>query len=468
MAEDGGGDFLWGVASAAYQVEGAPRADGKGPSKWDVYTNDDRVTEAVIGKLQTGNTAINQYDPRQYRSDVAVMRKLGVNAYRFSIAWTRILPDGTGAVNHRGLDYYRRLVDELLAAGIEPMATLYHWDFPQVLQLKGGWANADSPAWFADYAAAAFAALGDRVPKFVTLNEPFIDLFLMDATVENIRSGAAEPYRHSSAQYGRQAQAMHHMLLGHGRAVEAYRASGRAGMVGIALSLMPTRPADPGKADDVAAAALADAVINRWPLDAVLAGTYPDEAIAAFRAHNPDLQIADPDLAVLKANRVDFVGVNFYAPVYVPHDPEAALGFRWLGTNPDPAPAAFNGPVRPEALTELLLRIHRDYGAPPIIITENGAGFGPEDEVADADIVRDPLRTGYVRRHIAAALEARAAGADLRGYMLWSIFDNFEWLHGFERRFGLVHVDFESQARTPKESWYAYRDHIAAWRKAAP
>ena len=459
------GNFLWGAASAAYQVEGSPAADGRGLSKWDVYTHQYRITEGVVGVQHTGDVAINVYDRRQYLADIALMRDLGINAYRFSIAWPRILPHGTGAVNQAGLDWYGRFVDDLLDNGITPLATLYHWDYPWALHEKGGWHVPASIGWFRDYAAIVFGALGDRVRHFVTLNEPFIDTFMMDIAATRVRDGLGAPLRPTSAEYGRQAVALHHQYVAHAAAVAAYRQAGGKGMIGIALPLMPAHPLDPKRPEDVAAARLADGLINRWALDAVLRGSVPDDVTAALRRANPAFGAADADLALLKANPPDFVGVNFYAPIFVGADEAHALGLRWNDTNPDDV-KMFNGPVRPEAFYALLMRIRDDYRNPPVIITENGAGFGDFDEVVDGGTVHDPLRTDYIRRHIAAMLRARGDGADIRGYMAWSLFDNFEWIQGYTRRFGMVHVDFDSQKRTPKESFHAYRGIIA--RETAP
>lgn len=454
-------EFLWGAASASYQVEGSPTADGRGRSKWDVYTHDYRVTEAVVGANQTGDVAINAYDRTQYLDDIALMRDLGLNAYRFSVAWPRVLPDGTGRVNRAGLDWYRRFVDDLLAAAITPVATLYHWDHPWALHAKGGWHDPQSVGWFADYAAVVFGALADRVPVFVTLNEPFIDTFMMDLAALRIRDRSGPPLCPTSAEYGRAAVALQNQYIAHAAAVEAYRACGAKGMIGIALPLMPTHPLDPKRGADIAAARLADGLINRWAIEAVLRGAFPDDAMAALSRANPAFAVDAAGLARLKANPPDFVGVNFYAPCFVGGDDAYALGLRWHDTNPDRV-KMFNGPVRPESLYALLMRIRDDYGNPPVIVTENGAGFGEVDEAIDGDIVRDPLRTDYLRRHIAAMLQARQDGADIRGYLEWSLFDNFEWLQGYTRRFGMVHVDFETQKRTPKESFLAYKGIIAA------
>ena len=299
------------------------------------------------------------------------------------------------------------------------------------------------------------------------MNEPYIDLFMMDLIAEKARDGVADPMRHSSADFGRQAPAMHHLLLAHARAVEAFRATGRPGRIGIALPLYPTIPLDPDSASDVAAARLLDGLLNRWPIEAVLRGAYPTDLVAALRQHNAAFVQSDADMAILARNPVDFVGINFYSPAIVTADEAYPLGLRWGNddTNPD-AVKAFNGPVRPGEFYRLLLRFRDEYGNVPTMVTENGAGYGDFDEVMDGDIVRDPLRTGYILRHIEATLKARAEGADVGGYLCWSLFDNFEWIQGYERRFGMVHVDFGTQKRTPKQSFRAYSDAIARHRSA--
>lgn len=452
------GKFLWGAASAAYQVEGGWDADGKGLSKWDVYTNRDHVTEPTTGKQETGNVAINQYSRDQYLKDIALMRDLGLNAYRFSISWPRVLPEGIGPVNQAGLAYYSRLVDDLLANGIKPVVTLYHWDLPWALHEKGGFHNRAVIDWFRAYAGVVFSALGGRVDTFITMNEPFFDLFFMDVIADNVRNKRA-PMEFTAAQWGRQVPALHHLYLASVAAIGEFRTVGRPGMIGIALPLSPTIPFVASNPDDIAAARTWDAFFNRWPLDAALAGKYSDDVVAALRKLAPDFAVSDADLAALQANRVDFVGVNFYSPAYCRRNDERPLGVEW-GMNPDPVPA-FNGPVRPDELYNLLMHIHAEYGGPPIFITENGAGFGPGDEVMADGAVKDPLRSDYIRRHIDAVLRARRDGADVRGYMEWCLFDNFEWFRGYDTRFGMVHVDFAAQKRTPKQSFHVYREIIA-------
>lgn len=453
--------FLWGAASAAYQVEGAWQADGKGLSNWDLYTNVYRATETVTGKHETGNVAINAYDRAQYLQDIALMRELGITGYRFSLSWARILPDGVGRINEAGIAHYQQFVVDLLEAGIEPIVTLYHWDLPRALDDRGGWLNRESVGWFRNYASVVREALGAKVSKFITFNEPFIDLFLIEPMIENIKSGVGSPFAITDAQYGHQAVALHHWLVASAETIGDFRAAGYRGEIGMALPLMPTIPENPGKSEDIRAAALADAVINRWCLDALFKGRYPIEVMTLFRQLNPDFAPFEEDFAILAANKPDFLGVNFYAPAFVRQEDSAPLGYDWMNTNPDPEPAAFNGPVRPDYLRRLLERIRDEYDNPAIYITENGAGFGPTDEVLDGDTVHDPRRANYIRRHIEAALKAKENGVDLRGYMVWSLFDNFEWLHGYGRRFGLVHVDFDTQKRTPKRSFDTYRDIVA-------
>ncbi len=451
------GKFLFGAASAAYQVEGAWQADGKGLSNWDVWTNEDQITLSVTGKVETGNVAINAYDRAQYLQDIGLMQRLGLDCYRFSIAWSRLLPDGSGAVNAAGIAHYQRFCDDLLAAGIEPIVTLFHWDLPQALQLQGGWHNRASVDWFRRYASVVREGLGTRVSKYITFNEPFIDLFLFEPLIAAMKAGESV----TEERLGRQGLAMHHWMLASAATMADFRAAGFTGEIGLALPLMPMIP----ESDDPAAldcADRADAIINRWCLDAMFKGRYPDRVMEIFAALDPAFRIDADDLALLAANPADFLGVNFYAPVYVRADATRPFGFRWHDTNPDPEPRAFNGPVRPAYLKLLLERIRDDYGNPPVYITENGAGFGPGDEVFRDGTVVDPLRSDYIARHIEAALAARSEGVDLRGYMVWSLFDNFEWLSGYGGRFGIVHVDFETQARTPKESFETYRRIIAA------
>lgn len=452
--------FLWGVASAAYQVEGGYQADGKGRSNWDVYTNDYQVTKVFIGKQHTGNVAINFYDRTQYLQDIALMKQLGVNAYRFSIAWSRILPDGTGKVNSKGIVFYNQLIDDLLANEIEPVITNFHWDLPYVLQEKGGWGNLDSVQWYVEYANVLFKNYGDRVKKFITFNEPFINLFFIEPLAHNAIE-KANPYAISNETYGKQAEAAHHLLLASAIATQNYHQLNLGGAIGITLSFTPTIPLDANNAEDVQAAAVFDGLHNRWFLDALYKGKYPDDIVKLHQKYNPAFQVSAEDMQLIAVNKPDFLGVNFYAPAYVKADTSAPYAAEWFSTNPD-AVKMFNGPVRPEYLYQLLMRIKNEYANPTIYITENGAGFGAADEQLDGDIVKDPLRTDYIKRHIATALQAKHDGVDLRGYLLWSFCDNFEWFFGYDKCFGIVYVDFDSQQRTPKQSFYEYQQIIKA------
>ncbi len=457
-----GQSFRWGAASAAFQVEGAWQADGKGLSNWDVYTNKHRITEVTTGRVQTGNTAINAYDRTQYLADIALMRELGLDVYRFSISWPRIFPDGTGRVNEAGIAHYRRFMEDLRENGIEPFVTLFHWDMPQTLHQKGGWFNPDSPKWFLDYAHTIFDRLGDLADNYISLNEPFISIFLIEPAVENILAGKP-PFPITSAQYGRYAVVLHHWCLASALATGDLRRDRLGKHIGMALPLLPTIPVDATNRQDVAAAELADAIFNRWCLDAMFRGTYPAEALAALQTENPAFRPTEAEMETIRANPADLLGINFYSPIYVRHDPTKALGISWMENNPDEV-KAFNGPVRPEALYGLLMRMKTEYGNPLTYITENGAGFGERDERHEGGVVKDPLRADYILRHAEAVLRARADGANVQGYMVWSLFDNFEWLQGYDRRFGIVFVDFETQQRVRKQSFNAYRDFIAAHR----
>lgn len=457
------GEFLWGAASAAYQVEGGWDRDGRGLSKWDVYTNDWHITVPQTGKNETGNVAINAYDRDQCRKDIALLRELGVNAYRFSISWPRVLPQGIGAVNPAGIDYYSFLVDELLAAGIKPVITLYHWDFPWALHQKGGFHNRDVVGWFTEYGVTVLKALGDRVDTFITMNEPFIDLMMMDLIAENARAGRLPTERMSAGQYGRQVPALHNLFVASAATVAEYRRQGFTGMIGLAAPLSPASPVDPKNPADVAAAAGWERFFNRWPLDVAITGDYPADLMATLNKLAPAFAVSDADRAILKSGTVDFIGINFYAPAFVRANPDYPLSAQ-PGHNPD-AVKAHNGPVRPDALHDLIISIRDTYGPLPIMITENGAGFGDGDEVMADGVVKDPLRADYIRRHIDAVLRARREGADVIGYMEWCPFDNFEWWRGYDARFGMVHVDFATQKRTPKQSYHAYREIIAANRQ---
>ncbi|MGH8713469.1 MAG: GH1 family beta-glucosidase [Casimicrobiaceae bacterium] len=434
-------EFLWGSATSAYQVEGSPLADGAGPSIWQRFCH----TPSRVRDGDTGDIACDHY--HRYRDDVALMRRLGLNAYRFSIAWSRVLPSGRGAVNAAGLDFYERLVDSLLQEGIAPMATLFHWDLPAALDDRGGWLNPDIAQWFADYAAVVFRRLDDRVKLWATLNEPWV------VTDGGYLHGALAPGHRNRFEAP---IAAHQLLRAHGAAVQVYRSLGRH-RIGIVVNLEPKYPASQG-AQDRAATARADAYMNRQFLDPLLLGRYPDELAAIFGEAWPGWPAED--LALIR-QPIDFVGVNYYTRNVTRFDREA-WPLRAAPVRQRRATYTETGwEVYAQGLTDILLWVSERYGNPALYITENGAAFF-DPPTAEGDRVADPLRVDYLRKHIAAAHAAIVAGVDLRGYFAWSLLDNFEWAHGYSKRFGIVHVDFETQKRTPKDSARLYAKIVAS------
>ena len=447
--------FLWGVSTAAYQIEGAVAEDGRGPSIWDTFSHQPGATT----NGDTGDVACDSY--HRMDADLDLLAQLGVSGYRFSIAWPRIQPDGSGAPLQAGLDHYRRLVDGLLERGIAPLVTLYHWDLPQPLQDKGGWATRDTADLFADYAATVAGALGDRVPRWITLNEPWV------ASSMGYRSGEHAPGISDPQQY---VAAVHHLLLAHGKATAAIRSavpsgltpSGRPAEVGITLNLAQVYPADPARPADRELAADIDADLNAVFLDPLTRGAYPAR-LGPGQAPGPGL-IRDGDFATIGAP-IDFLGVNYYAPhiVAVREDGifrrgDIPMPWRPGGTfvQPDHLPVTAMGwLVDPNALYDLLLRVHDDAGDLPLYITENGAAC--YDYVNPDGVVEDPERIAYLHGHLQAARRAIADGVPLRGYFAWSLMDNFEWAHGYSKRFGLIFVDYGTQRRIPKRSagWFA-------------
>ncbi len=433
--------FLWGAATSAYQVEGSPLADGAGPSIWHRFAH----TPGRIRDGDTGDVACDHY--RRFREDVALMRELGLNAYRFSVAWGRVLPDGTGAVNGSGLDFYERLVDELLASGIQPMATLYHWDLPAALDERGGWLNPDSSRWFVEYSRTVFRRLDDRVRLWATLNEPWV---VADG---GYLHGVLAPGHRSAYEAAR---ASHNLLRAHAACVAAYRAEGRH-QIGLVVNLEPKHAASPGP-EDVAATRRADADMNRQYLDPALRGRYPEELRDVFGEAWPGWP--PDDVATLRAP-VDFLGVNYYTRSVVRADAES-WPLRASAVPQHGATYTETGwEVYPKGLEEALSWVKRRYGDVPLYVTENGAAF-PDPAHAPDGGVDDPLRAAYLREHLRALRDAIAAGCDVRGYFVWSLLDNLEWALGFSKRFGIVHVDFSSQRRTPKASARFYSGVIAS------
>ena len=425
--------FLWGAATAAYQIEGAVREGGRGESIWDRFAR----TPGKVARGETGDVACDHY--HRWREDVALMRSLGLRGYRFSIAWPRVVPTGRGPGNQAGLDFYRRLVDELLESGIVPCATLYHWDLPQKLQDEGGWTRRDTAERFADYAGIVLAALGDRVPLWITHNEPWCA-----AMLGHFRGVHAPGMTDLAAGL----TAAHHILLSHGRAVTAVRALAPAARVGIALSLFPTYPLHEEEAADREAAVLSDAYTNRWFLDPVLRGSYPADGLAHLeRLAGPIRAVRDGDLVAI-SNPTDFLGVNYYHRRVI-EGGGGDLGWTVHDRSPGVPTTDLGWEIVPHCLVDLLVRLKEEYRT-PILVTENGAVF--DDRIGLDDEVHDGRRVEFLRDHFRAALTAIERGVDLQGYFVWSLMDNFEWAFGYDKRFGLVYVDYPTQRRIPKAS----------------
>ncbi|MBC7665123.1 MAG: beta-glucosidase [Caulobacter sp.] len=425
-------DFAWGVATSAYQIEGGATADGRGPSIWDTFSH--LPGKTVRG--ETGDVACDHY--HRWPEDVALMADLGVDAYRFSLSWSRVQPLGHGAWNEPGLGFYDRLVDALLERGIRPSATLYHWDLPQGLQDLGGWASRDTALRCADYAAHVARRLGDRLATLCTHNEPWCTATLGHAWGK-FAPGGTDP--------ALAADVSHHLLLSHGLALQAMRAAGTKAPLGIVLNQSSTTAASDDPADQ-ARAATEYASFVRWYMDPIFQGTYPQDAGIAHYPRN----IQDGDFAII-GQPLDFLGVNYYTRI-------------WASTAqpPVPAPCALGvtdmgWEIYPEGVTELLTGIHQRYpGLPPIYLMENG--MANADVLADGRVA-DDKRIDYIRRHLEAIARAREAGVDIRGFFYWSLLDNYEWDSGYDKRFGIVHVDYDTQQRTPKDSALWYRDTIA-------
>jgi beta-glucosidase len=431
--------FLWGAATSAYQIEGSPLADGAGPSIWQRFAR----TPGRTASGETGDIACDHY--RRWESDVRLMAELGLSAYRFSVAWGRILPAGRGRVNPAGVAFYDRLVDGLLQHGIQPMVTLYHWDLPAALDDRGGWLNADIADWFADYGRVMFRALGDRVPYWTTLNEPWV------VTDGGYLHGVLAPGHRNLYEAP---IATHNLLRAHGTAVQAFRAES-AGSIGLVVNLEPKYPASDSPAD-LAATRRADAYMNRQYLDPVFLGRYPEELVEIFGDAWPEH--ADADMRLIR-QPIDFLGINYYTRSVSRHDDEAPPVRAMSVLQPQHAITETGWEVFPPALTAVLLWVEERYGKVPLYITENGAAFYDPPSATDGRI-EDPLRVQYLHDHLRAAYEAIARGVDLRGYFAWSLLDNFEWSLGYAKRFGLVHVDYRSQVRTPKASARYYSEII--------
>jgi beta-glucosidase len=441
-------DFRWGVATSAYQIEGAAAEDGRTPSIWDTYCR----TPGMVEGGENGDVACDHY--HRMPADVALIKSMSVDTYRFSVSWPRVQPGGRGPVNTRGLAFYDRLVDELLGAGVDPWVTLYHWDLPQELEDAGGWPARDTAYRFADYAMHVFDALQDRVRTWTTLNEPWCSAML------GYYEGRQAPGRQNFADA---MDAVHHLLLGHGLAAQRMRAAAQTPVeLGITLNMGTSMPATQTMADREATRR-ADGLGVRIYLDPLLRGQYPGDIVDDLSARGVKLPVVDGDLAII-AEPIDVLGVNYYSSHLVSGvdstgRTEDADGNPVSSTVPMGRPVtAMDWEIVPEGFTDLLVRLSRDYPGVPMVITENGAAF--DDEADESGYVADADRTAYLSSHIAAVAAARQRGADVRGYFAWSLLDNFEWSYGYAKRFGLVHVDYETQVRTPKQSALWYRDTI--------
>jgi beta-glucosidase len=440
MTYDFSRSFLWGAATSAYQIEGSPLADGAGPSIWHRFLR----TPGLTKDGDTGDVACDHY--RRMEDDVALMKRLGLTAYRFSIAWGRILPEGRGRVNEAGLGFYERLVDTLLANGIQPMATLFHWDLPSALDDRGGWLNPDVADWFADYAGVMFRRLDDRVKLWATLNEPWV------VTDGGYLHGALAPGHKNRFEAP---IASHHLLRSHGKAVQAYRAIGKH-QVGLVVNIEPKYPAST-TAHDLAATRRAEAYMNRQYLDPVFHGRYPEEMAEIFGEAWPEWPQQDFDLI---RQPIDFLGINYYTRNVVRHE-ETSWPLKAVPVRQKQATYTETGwEVFPQGLTDTLSWIRKRYGDIAQYVTENGAAFY-DPPAASGGRVADPLRIDYYRSHLRAVHAAIQQGVDVRGYFAWSLLDNLEWSLGYSKRFGLVHVNFETLERTPKDSARFYADVIA-------
>ncbi|MFH9204038.1 GH1 family beta-glucosidase [Streptomyces albidoflavus] len=435
--------FTWGVATAAYQIEGAVAEDGRAPSIWDTFSH----TPGKVAGGDTGDVACDHY--HRWPEDLALMKRLDVDSYRLSIAWPRVHPQGDGPVNEAGLAFYDRLVDALLEAGITPNVTLYHWDLPQALQDRGGWPARETAEHFAAYASTVAERLGDRVSRWATLNEP-----LCSAWIGHLEGTMAPGLRDIDAAV----KASYHLLLGHGLAAQAVRAASPHAKIGIVNNLSTVHAATDSEADQAAARRM-DGHTNRWWLDPVHGRGFPADMREVYGV---DLPERPGDLDTI-AQRLDWIGLNYYFPAVVADDPDAPHPHIRTVRREGVPRTGMDWEIEAGGLEELLLRLTREYGAQSIYVTENGSAF--PDTVAPDGSVHDPERTAYLQDHLAACARAARAGAPVDGYYAWSLLDNFEWAYGYDKRFGLVHVDYPTQRRTMKTSGHTYARLIEEFRR---
>ncbi len=429
--------FKWGVSTSSYQIEGAAREDGRGPSIWDTFS----LIPGAVANGDNGDTACDHY--HRFEEDLDLIKWLGAGAYHFSIAWPRVIPDATGKINQKGIDFYDRLIDGALARGIEPWPTLYHWDLPQAAQDRGGWNNRECAYWFAEYAHEMAERFGDRIKNWVTINEPFCSAWLghlygvMAPGIKDLQIAI---------------NASHHLLLGHGLATEALREVSSELKVGITLNFTPAITLGHSDEDSLAVK-LADGFDNRWFADPVFKGAYPADIVTAFGKEVP---ILPGDLELI-STPLDFLGLNYYFRQTVAYDPSVEpLPYRQVRA-PNVERTGMDWEVNAETFTELLLRINNDYSPKEFFITENGSAW--DDQVVDGR-VDDPNRVSYLERHLDAMFKAKEQGVPISGYFAWSLIDNFEWAYGYAKRFGLIYVDYHTQKRIPKSSAYYYRERI--------
>ncbi|MER7916912.1 MULTISPECIES: GH1 family beta-glucosidase [unclassified Streptomyces] len=435
--------FLWGTATSAYQIEGAVAEDGRRPSIWDTFSH----TPGKIAGDDNGDIACDHYHRRG--EDIALMRRLGLNAYRLSVAWPRVVPGGTGPVNPEGLAFYDALVDDLLEAGITPSVTLYHWDLPQSLQDRGGWPERDTAHAFAAYADAVARRLGDRVTLWTTLNEPSCS-----AWIGHLEGAMAPGWTDLTAAV----RASCHLLLGHGLATEAVRAAVPDARIGIVNNLSTVHPAT-DRPEDIAAARRHDGHVNRWWLDPVHGRGFPADMTETYGV---ELPLRDGDLKTIAAP-LDWLGLNYYFPAHVVDDPEGPAPYARAVRREGVPRTGMDWEIDAGGIETLLLRLTEEYGARTLYVTENGSAF--PDTVRPDGTVHDPERQDYLEAHLAACASAARRGAPLAGYFAWSLLDNFEWAYGYDKRFGLVHVDYRTQARTIKASGHRYADIVRTHRE---
>ena len=435
--------FLWGAATAAYQIEGAYLEDGKGLNIWDEFCK-------IPGKVHNGDTgeiACDHY--HKFKEDIGLMKELGINSYRFSIGWARVMPEGRGKLNQKGMDFYKKLIEELLKNDIEPIITLYHWDLPQSLQKTGGWANRETVDYFVEYAQAMFKSFGGSVNKWITHNEPWVAAFA------GHRQGRHAP---GITDLPTAVQVSHHLILSHAKTVQAFRSSCKKDDdIGITLNLYPVHPASDLQ-EDAETARIVDGYHNRWFLDPIFKGAYPEDILDIYNKAGAAPVVQTGDMHVIAGNPGDFLGVNYYFRKVVKRsDADPVLGFEEVKPAGRPY-TAFNWEVYQEGMHELLLRLKNKYDDHRIFVTENGAAYA--DDVVSGGIIQDDDRVEYLKNHIAAMLQAKKDGCRVEGYYAWSLLDNFEWAWGYSKRFGLFHVDYKTQQRLWKKSSLWYKEFL--------